>query len=103
MGTVREMSFSFHPEAEEELNNAIDYYEEIESGLGYDFALEVYSAIKRSDEFPKAWAELTENIRRSLVRRFPYGILYSEEQNGIYILSVMNLHRKPKYWQHRRK
>ncbi len=32
------MSFSFHPEAIEELNKAIDYYEDIESGLGYDFA-----------------------------------------------------------------
>ena len=67
------MSFSFHPEAEEEFNKAIDYYEEIESGPGYDFALEVYSTIKRSVEFPKAWAELDGEIRRSLVRRFPYG------------------------------
>ena len=35
------MSFSFHPEAEEELNAAIGYYEEIDLGLGYDFAIEV--------------------------------------------------------------
>jgi plasmid stabilization system protein ParE len=96
------MSFSFHPEAEEEFNQAIDYYEEIESGLGYDFALEVYSAIKRSVEFPKAWAELDGEIRRSLVRRFPYGVLYSEEQEGIFIVAVMSLHRKPGYWKHRR-
>ena len=34
------MNFSFHPEAEIEFNKSIDYYEEIESGLGYDFALE---------------------------------------------------------------
>ena len=35
------MNFSFHPEAEEEFNKAIDYYEDIDPGLGYDFALEV--------------------------------------------------------------
>ena len=52
------MSFSFHPEAEMEFNEAINYYENIESGLGYDFALEVHSAIKRSVEFPKAWVAL---------------------------------------------
>lgn len=52
------MSFSFHPEAEKEFNKAIDYYEEINPDLGYDFALEVYSTIKRSVEFPKAWAVL---------------------------------------------
>jgi len=56
-----------------------DYYEDIDPSLGYDFALEVYSTIKRSIEFPRAWAVLEGEIRRSLVRRFPYGVLYSEE------------------------
>jgi len=96
------MSFSFHPEAEEELNDAIDYYEEIEPGLGYDFAMEAYSTIRRSVEFPKAWAVLEGTIRRSLVKRFPYGILYSEEQKGIYIIAVMSLHREPGYWKYRK-
>ena len=77
------MSFSFHPEAEEEFNDAVEYYESIESGLGYDFALEVYAAIKRSVDFPKAWAELEGDVRRSLVRRFPYGILYSDRERWV--------------------
>ena len=95
------MNFSFHPEAEIEFNKSIDYYEEIESGLGYDFVLEVYSTIKRSVEFPDAWTVLEGEIRRSLVKRFPYGILYSKEQKGIFIVAVMNLHRQPEYWKHR--
>jgi len=95
------MNFLFHPEAEIEFNKSIDYYEEIESGLGYDFALEVYSTIKRSVEFPDAWTVLEGEIRRSLVKRFPYGILYSKEQKGIFIVAVMNLHRQPEYWKHR--
>lgn len=66
------MSFSFHPEAENEFNEAIDYYEDIEPGLGYDFAIEVHSTIIRSVNFPKAWTALEGDVRRSLVRRFPY-------------------------------
>ena len=96
------MTFSFHPEAEKEFNEAIDYYEEIEPWLGYDFALEVLSTIKRSVDFPKAWPVLEGGVRRSLVRRFPYGILYSEEKDGIFIVAVMNLHRKPGYWKKRK-
>lgn len=96
------MNFSFHPEAEAELNESIEYYEEIEPGLGYDFAVEVYSTIQRSAEFPKAWAVLDGEIRRSLVRRFPYGVLYTEEQTGIYVVAVMNLHRSPSFWKHRK-
>jgi plasmid stabilization system protein ParE len=96
------MTFSFHPEAEEEFNKAIDYYEDIEPGLGYDFALEVYSTVRRSVEFPKAWTVLEGEIRRSLVRRFPYGVLYSEEHEEIFVVAVMNLHREPDYWKHRK-
>ncbi len=95
------MSFEFHPEAEIEFNKAIDYYTEIEEELGYDFAVEVYEAIQRSVSFPKAWPTIEGDIRRSLVKRFPYGVLYSEENNGIFILAIMNLHRHPDYWKHR--
>ncbi|WP_328983628.1 type II toxin-antitoxin system RelE/ParE family toxin [Thiorhodovibrio winogradskyi] len=63
------MNFSFHQEAEKELNEAIDYYEDIEPGLGYDFALEVRSAIDRLVDFPKAWAVLDSDVRRSLVKQ----------------------------------
>ena len=95
------MTHLFHPEAEDELIQAIEYYEKIEPGLGYDFAIEVYSAIQRAVAFPKAWAVLEDEIRRSLVRRFPYGILYSEEPEGLFIIAVMNLHREPAYWKDR--
>jgi plasmid stabilization system protein ParE len=96
------MNFAFHPDAEDEFNSAIDYYENIEPGLGYDFAVEAYSAIQRAVAFPKAWVVIEGDIRRSLVRRFPYGILYSEEQEGLFILAVMNLHRDPMYWKYRK-
>jgi hypothetical protein len=95
------MNYLFHPEAEAEFAEAIEYYEECEEGLGYDFAVEVYLSIQRIVSYPKAWQAIDEEIRRSLVRRFPYGILYSEEKEEIFIVAVMNLHRKPDYWKHR--
>ena len=95
------MSFRFHPEAERELREAVGYYEEIEHGLGYDFSVEVYSAVQRAVTYPKAWPVLDGDIRRALVRRFPYGVLYSEEQGVVVIIAVMNLHREPGYWKGR--
>jgi plasmid stabilization system protein ParE len=95
------MSYRFHPEAELELTLSIDYYESIEPGLGYDFAIEVYDTIARIVEFPKAWTVLDGDVRRSLVKRFPYGVLYNEDAGDILILAVMNLHRAPDYWKHR--
>jgi len=95
------MKYSFHPDAETEFVDAINYFEEVETGLGLDFAVEVYSAIERIAAFPKVWPILEEDIRRCLVRRFPYGILYSEEKESIFIMAVMHLHRNPKYWKYR--
>ncbi|MGZ4994996.1 MAG: type II toxin-antitoxin system RelE/ParE family toxin [Methylobacter sp.] len=95
------MNVLFHPDAETELNAAIDYYEDIEKGLGYDFSLEVLSALERIIAFPKAWTFIEDGVRRSLVRRFPYGILYAEEKDKIYIVAVMHLHRDPEYWKHK--
>ena len=96
------MKFTFHPQAEAEFNDAIEYYEEIEPGLGYDFATEVYATIQRSVALPKAWPVIDGEIRRSLVSRFPYGVLYAEGEDGIDIVAVMNLHRHPDYWKHRK-
>lgn len=95
------MNYIFHAEAEQEFTKAIDYYEAHEEGLGFEFALEVYSTIDRIVEHPQAWPIFDTDIRRCQTSRFPYGILYSEEPNGIFILAVMHLHRSPDYWQDR--
>jgi len=91
----------FHPEARAEFLSAIDFYEACRSGLGYDFAAEIQLTVETIRRFPKAWPVLEGDIRRSLIRRFPYGIIYTEEDNVILILAVMHLHRDPEYWKHR--
>lgn len=95
------MKFRFHPDAELEFIEGVKYYEDMDRGLGRDVAVEVYAAIERAVAHPHAWAVLQGQVRRSLVRRFPYGVLYAEEREGILILAVMHLHRDPDYWQRR--
>ncbi len=97
------MRFSFHPDAETEFLEAINYYEEKETGLGYEFAAEVYAAIERIMAMPKAWPHFTQDIRRILLRRFPYGLLYATGDNEIFIVAVMHLRREPRYWKKRAK
>lgn len=96
------MKYRFHPEAEAELRAAIEYYEDCSTGLGHEFAVEVYSTIERICAFPCAWPLLEPGIRRALVPRFPYGVLYAVEAARIYILATMHLHRDPDYWQARK-
>ena len=95
------MKFDFHPDAEKELLEAIDYYENCETGLGEDFSLEIYSAIQNILSYPVTWPVLEDDIRRYLANRFPYALLYNIESDFIHILAVMHLHRHPDYWKHR--
>lgn len=80
------MKVIFHPDAEKEFQEAIAYYEERQENLGYDFALEIHDAIQRALDFPEAWPKLTDEVRRSLVRRFPFGLLYSVEEDQFVII-----------------
>ncbi len=95
------MKYAFHPEAKAEFLAAIDSYEDRESGLGSDFAIEVHSTIENILSFPHAWPLLEDDIRRCFIRRFPYGIIYSQDEDVLFILAVMHLHRDPDYWKGR--
>jgi hypothetical protein len=93
------MNFSFHPEAE--FLETIDYYERCRDGFGYEFAVEVYSAVERIVAHPRIWPILQGDVRRSLLSRFPHGVVYAEADGHIYVLAVMHLHRDPDYWKPR--
>lgn len=95
------MKYSFHPEAEAEFAAGATYYEKCEPGLGLDFSREIHSAIQNILTYPAMWPTIETDVRRCLVHRFPYGVLYSVEAHGIFILAVMHLHRDPDYWKHR--
>lgn len=95
------MNYSFHPEAEIELNISVDYYEEYKQNLGLEFANEVYKTVQRILDFPNAWQILDDDIRRCLTNRFPFGVIYYQRENEIVILAVMQLNREPGYWKER--
>lgn len=96
------MRFSFHPEAEREFNEAIEYYEHADPGLGIKFVIEINSTIQNILSYPRAWPTVSKNAQRCLVNRFPYGLLYHVDQEEIIILAVMHLHRHPDYWKKRK-
>lgn len=97
------MKYSFHPAAEVELNEAVEYYEESQAGLGGEFLREVHRTIQNILAFPDAWSPLSANTRRCLSKRFPYGVVYQVVNRKVFIIAVMNLNREPRYWKGREK
>jgi plasmid stabilization system protein ParE len=91
----------FLPEAEQEMLEAAIYYQSQAAGLGIDYLSEVERAVRTIAESPTTWPVVEGELRRRLIRRFPFGILYRIEPEEIVIVAVAHLHRKPGYWRKR--
>jgi plasmid stabilization system protein ParE len=96
------VTINFHSEAKKEFFEAVEYYEDQVLGLGDDFIDEVEKVLDVIVKQPASGTKITNTERRFLVSRFPYGLIYSVEADQIVISAVMNLKRKPGYWESRR-
>ena len=95
------MRLSYHPDAEAELAEAASFYERKMPGLGTRFRTDVDAAVTKILEAPERWRILEKDIRRFLMRRFPYSILYRMAGEEVRILVVRHHSRHPDYWKGR--
>ena len=71
------MKVLFSKFAQQELNDAVIYYELEYEGLGRKFKEEVKKAAIRISEYPSAWSVERGDVRKCLLHKFPYKLLYS--------------------------
>jgi len=92
------MRIEFSPEAKLEFEDGARYYERQVPGLGGRFRADVRDALVRLRNWPLAAPVERGDIRRMILSRFPYKLLYSVEADLIYVVAVAHLHRAPDYW-----
>jgi plasmid stabilization system protein ParE len=95
------MKYILHPEALEEYSESATYYAETSPELAYAFIEEVEKGIAKILSHPEAWQAVEEDVRRHLIKRFPFGIYYTIETDYISIIAIMHMSRKPDYWKSR--
>lgn len=95
------MKIQFLPVAEWELDEAFQWYEQRVNGMGYEFLYETDHTIRRILAYPESFKEIRPGVRRALVKRFPFAIIYCVERDLVLIAAVAHLHRKPQYWADR--
>ncbi len=93
-------------EAEEELREAMLYYEQQREGLGADFYECVNEAISAIAQEPLRFPvyegrPLKREFRRARVARFPYIVIFEIQQNETIVIAVAHTSRSPDYWEHR--
>lgn len=93
------MTYEFHPEAEQEFIEAAAFYEQNVTGLGERLGKEVRRAIERLMEYPQIGSLIDADLRRLLLTRFPYFLIYSSTSDLLRVVAVAHVHRRPGYWR----
>jgi len=94
------------PQAEEELYQAVLWYEDRESGLGLHL-VEAYDAARlvieeRADRLPRLETSRTKrDIRRIFLQQFPFMVVFEVLPHEVIILAIAHFSQKPNYWSHR--
>jgi toxin ParE1/3/4 len=101
------VKLQLHPLANAEAKDAAHWYEDKQIGLGVSFLdrlQECYGKIRRSPQrFAKLeTVRLNADIRRCLLPRFPYLIVYEVHDDRIHVLAIAHASRGPNYWLSRR-
>lgn len=93
------------PEAEVEIADAHNWYKLQAEGLSSEFLRAVDACLNSVERMPLAYPIVHKNIRRALLRKFPYGIFFvyetDEDEGRVVVLACFHARRDPKVWQKR--
>ena len=90
-----------HREARREIEDTVAYYDDRAPGLGEEFLREFTAATDLILSSTEIGISVRSRVRRLVMKRFPYSLLYHPMDEGIRILAVMHHKRRPGYWEDR--
>ena len=77
------------------------FYEGQAHGLGAEFLDDVQRAIDRLCDYPELGQIVLNELRRSLLTRFSFSLIYTIEPENLLIVAVAHQRRRPYYWRER--
>jgi hypothetical protein len=87
--------------ARDDLDEAYHWYESKEIGLGDRFLNCVQDGFSLIRQHPEIFPVLTSNLRRALISKFPFEIIYKIEEKRVVVYSVFNCAQDPQKWKSR--
>lgn len=94
------ISLIFTKKAQADLDDAYQWYEEQEQGLGKEFIRCIDAKIAEINRYPLNHQVIqSEQVRRALTNRFPFSIYYVNEEEFITIFAILHQRRSPEFWK----
>lgn len=91
----------FRAAARREYVDSVTWCERQRTGLGGQFEAAVERTLETISTFPDAFPIVHRDVRRAMIRRFPYGVFYRLRGEAIHVLAVMHGRRDPAGWKSR--
>jgi len=91
----------FRGAARVEFDDAADWYEQRQTGLGTAYTAAVQQVLDQITAQPALYPQVYGDVREALVSGFPFCVYYREEPGQIVVLSVFHTSRNPAIWQRR--
>jgi toxin ParE1/3/4 len=89
------------PEAEAEITEAAEWYDDQRPGLGDEFLAAVRDAAVRAVEAPARYRRVERDLRWVLLHRFPYALIFRESATELVVFGCVHLRRDPATWRSR--
>ncbi|BFM40213.1 type II toxin-antitoxin system RelE/ParE family toxin [Synechocystis sp. LKSZ1] len=89
------------PDAELDIQEAFEWYEAQILGLGSEFVRAVDACLSSVGRNPLTYSVIYKQVRRALIRRFPYGIFYVLEKDCVVVIACFHSKQNPKSWKTR--
>jgi len=89
------MQFRFVPEAETELAEACIWYGLQRDGLDVELMQRIDKTLQRISNAPRRFPRVHRQLRRAIVRQFPFGIFYKVTKDEILVFAVFHSRRDP--------
>lgn len=84
--------------AENEIAEAVDYYEAQSRGLGLRVTAEIRDALHKILTYPDAQARYDANHRRRNLVKFPYGLFFRIGSNEVILAGFFHQRSDPTKW-----
>jgi toxin ParE1/3/4 len=94
--------FLFRPEALAEVREAWEWYAAQSPGLELEFARAIDATIAAVGRFPEGYPIVEDDLRRAVMRRFPYQLVYFRQDDMIVVVACWHFKRRPQSWSSRR-
>lgn len=88
-------------EAEQDFDNSYQYYEEKSEQTADNFYRSIDESLEKISQNPHGYQEVHEDVRRFVVKRFPFSIYYRIKDIVVRVIAIFHTRRNPEIWQER--